>query len=85
MGDFGAATIYSTDHMQDKIVEYLEVKAFGHLVEDLQQRLALERNAWQVTELLKLQQKCQQSDVLKRPDFNSIVDQLKLVQIKNLS
>lgn len=80
LGDFGAATIYGIDHEQRALIERLEVKAFGHLMEDLHERTIFDNKDRQAGKLLDLQKHCQQNNVHERPDFPAIVAELISVQ-----
>ncbi|MBC3538863.1 leucine-rich repeat-containing protein kinase family protein [Rufibacter sediminis] len=79
--DFGAATIYDkTKPELAAALERMEVRAFGYLLEDLLDHLALEEVAHEtVSSLRGLQQACLQPQVLQRPDFAALVTQLTAI------
>ncbi|WP_121968285.1 leucine-rich repeat-containing protein kinase family protein [Leptolyngbya sp. BC1307] len=82
LGDFGAASFYDPgDRSTGKVLERLEVRAFGCLLEDLLMRCAIapeqsqEQSQAEVTTLntlRRLQQDCLQLEPTKRPLFPTI-------------
>ncbi len=81
LGDFGAATVYGTSHPSAHLIERLEVRAFGHLIDDL---LSLAKDigdsnqnktAWAkvADKLVNLEQRCTGAEVSKRPGFEQIL------------
>ncbi|ETK13757.1 protein kinase [Pseudomonas sp. FH1] len=69
LGDFGAASFHATaDSVETRALQQIEVRAFGILLGEL-----LERVDEQVSdELVALQIRCCQPDVLARPGFDEI-------------
>ena len=69
LGDFGAASFHATaDSVETRALQRIEVRAFGILLGEL-----LERVDEQVSdELVALQMRCCQPDVLARPGFDEI-------------
>lgn len=69
LGDFGAASFHATaDSVETRALQQIEVRAFGILLGEL-----LERVDEQVSdELVALQMRCCQPDVLARPGFDEI-------------
>ncbi|PSB33741.1 leucine-rich repeat-containing protein kinase family protein [Stenomitos frigidus] len=87
LGDFGAASFYdSTDPAIAQTMEWLEVRAFGCLLEDLLDRCVLEDSAVQkatVDRLRALQQDCMNPIVSKRPLFSTICKSLDALNLVN--
>lgn len=80
LGDFGAATIYGADHDDKHEIEKLEVRAYGHLIEDLVDHIEPQGRDCICTERLrKLHIDCTQSTPAKRPRFVSIQEQLSSI------
>ncbi|MGY2192618.1 protein kinase [Pseudomonas pergaminensis] len=69
LGDFGAASFHAmANTVETRALQRIEVRAFGILLGEL-----LERVEGQVSsELVELQKRCCQRDVLARPSFNEI-------------
>jgi hypothetical protein len=81
LGDFGAASFY--DPADAPLLERLEVRAFGCLLEDLLDRCRLDASSEQsstqqeaFTALRELQQDCLGSSLAQRPVFAEICDRL---------
>ncbi|MDQ0653634.1 protein kinase [Pseudomonas cedrina] len=77
LGDFGAASFHATtDTLETRALQRIEVRAFGVLLGEL-----LERVEGQVSDaLVALQKSCCQPDVLARPGFEEIEAVLKSIQ-----
>ncbi len=79
LSDFGAATLYSgLPEQQHALVERLEVRAFGCLLDDL---LGLYRGPRDLGDWLRLEalrDRCLLSDVPARPNFAQLLDELAL-------
>jgi hypothetical protein len=74
LGDFGAASFHSTaDTLETRALQRIEVRAFGVLLGELLARVG----AGVSEELIALQQRCCQPDVLARPAFEEIKALLK--------
>lgn len=80
VGDFGAATFYhSEDATTAPLLERLEVRAWGCLLEEL-----LERGVWTPEDaplkntLQTLQERCVAADVAARPSFAEVLQELVL-------
>lgn len=75
LGDFGAASFYVTRTPSTQLLESLEVRAFGCLLEDLLDRCTLNDSSTHVElrdRLHSLQQKCMSSVPSQRPSFTEI-------------
>ncbi len=70
LSDFGAAFYYNRADKQMRLLEKIEVAAFGHLLQDLIQISEPEDNLARISEL------CTNTCVDDRPTFASIVQQL---------
>lgn len=79
LSDFGAATIYRTTKPETAILlEKIEVRAFGCLLEDLLNYIVPDGKLTQRFKLLKnLQQDCQSETITLRPNFTIIQERLK--------
>ncbi len=73
-GDFGAATFYDKKNKSNaELLERIEVRAFGCLMEDLIERVIVEPKYLKVsTSLTDLKESCLIEDVLKRKKFEQI-------------
>jgi hypothetical protein len=77
LGDFGAASLYDTNSDLAPIIERVEVRAFGCLVEDVlnlvsERNLTNElRNKW-----MNLISSCTSLNVKSRLSFTSILEEL---------
>jgi serine/threonine protein kinase len=78
-GDFGAASFYDkTDKEQAVRLERLEVRAFGYLLEDLINHLeSRDSNQPSITIINNLKEACLHSDILQRPDFALICEEIE--------
>lgn len=74
LGDFGAASFHPTaDSDQALALERIEVRAFGVLLGELLERCDLAMTA----QLIELQGRCIQADVLGRPSFAQVHEALR--------
>ena len=72
-GDFGAATIYDYSDKNAELLEKLDVRAFGCLMEDLLNNLSLnDKNSGLTNFLFKLKEECMQTEISNRPNFEAI-------------
>ena len=77
LGDFGAACFHATDDSpHSRALQRIEVRAFGILLGELLERIDSGLSDQQRSELYDLQQRCIQPDVLARPDFARISQEL---------
>jgi Protein tyrosine and serine/threonine kinase/Leucine rich repeat len=82
LGDFGAASFYPDIPSLAQPLEWLEVRAFGCLLEDLLDRCALDSSHAQTEvcdRLRRLQQDCMNSVRSQRPPFTKICDVLTVI------
>ncbi|KAE9658880.1 protein kinase [Pseudomonas sp. PB105] len=69
LGDFGAASFHAkADTLETRALQRIEVRAFGVLLGELLERVEGGASG----ELLELQRRCCQPDVLARPNFEEI-------------
>jgi len=82
LGDFGAASIYDLKTNQTNKFEKLDVRAYGYLIEDLLLNLT-ESNLFfkNLERLKKIQNDCLKKEILNRPSFSNILDELSLLSI----
>lgn len=89
LGDFGAATRYDTlPATTAQLLERIEVRAFGCLLEELLQRLdsaAVARYPSLVTQLERLQQRCLDSSVARRPGFSQVHADIQAIGVGRVS
>jgi hypothetical protein len=77
LGDFGAACFYDTyDHELAHLLQRLEVRAYGCLLDDLLGLCSDPADHPAMNELRLLRDACWAADVAARPDFKDIVDLL---------
>lgn len=77
LGDFGAASFHSTeDNIESRALQRIEVRAFGILLGELLERIDSGLSDVRREELLALQQRCCQPQVLERPGFSEIITEL---------
>lgn len=77
LGDFGAATIYDTNSTIAPLLEKIDVRAFGCLLEDLlDHTLPEELKNETYNSLYQLKENCMLGESLNRPDFETISSQL---------
>ena len=79
LGDFGAATCYSKDFPNADLLERLDVRAFGCLLEEL---ISSSDDTLHASfEILRqIKNDCFQVEVVKRPSFSEILSALNLVK-----
>ena len=76
LGDFGAASFHATtDSLETRALQRIEVRAFGVLLGELLERVEASNET-----LRALQQRCCQPDMLARPSFEEIEALLKSMQ-----
>lgn len=74
LGDFGAASFHATtDSLEGRALQRIEVRAFGILLGELLERIDSGMGDDQRVLLEDLRQRCCQPDVLARPGFEEIV------------
>jgi len=71
MGDFGAATMYQKETDSSFLLERLDVRAFGCLVEDLLARI-IHEDADSIEKLVEIKNSCLNEIVHERPSFSEI-------------
>ncbi|ROM27531.1 protein kinase [Pseudomonas protegens] len=77
LGDFGAASFHAQDDtMQSRALQRLEVRAFGILLEELLERGDGSLSLGQQQKLAALVQRCCQPEVLARPGFTQVCEEL---------
>ena len=77
LGDFGAACFHAIDDsLHSRSLQRIEVRAFGILLGELLERIDSGLSDQQRAELIDLQQRCIQPDVLARPGFVEITQAL---------
>ena len=77
-GDFGAATFYNKNNLE--LLEYIDVRAFGCLLEDLLNHSTIDiYNRKTANALLNLKEKCLNEVITDRPKFIDILNDLKLI------
>lgn len=80
-GDFGAATLYDPNSVFASLIERVEVRAFGCLMEDLIVRVqSSDLNSEILTKLTKLKDDCLESNVQSRPDFTQMKQRLEKIK-----
>lgn len=73
LGDFGAASFHATtDTLQTRALQRIEVRAFGILLGELLARIEPQLSGADLTKLQDLQARCCQPEVLARPGFDEI-------------
>jgi hypothetical protein len=77
LGDFGAACFHAIDDSpHSRALQRIEVRAFGILLGELLKRIDSGLSDQQRSDLQGLQQRCIQPDVLARPGFVQISQEL---------
>lgn len=77
LGDFGAASFHAKDDTpESRALQRLEVRAFGVLLEELLERGDGSLSLEQRQKLAALVQRCCQPEVLARPDFALVCEEL---------
>ncbi|RON72582.1 protein kinase [Pseudomonas fluorescens] len=78
LGDFGAASFHATtDNVESRALQRIEVRAFGVLLGELLARIDSGLSDERRGVLEQLQRRCCQADVLARPGFSEVVEVLK--------
>ncbi|WP_095189922.1 leucine-rich repeat-containing protein kinase family protein [Pseudomonas sp. Irchel 3E19] len=78
LGDFGAASFHATtDNVETRALQRIEVRAFGVLLGELLARIDSGLSDERRGELEELQRRCCQADVPGRPGFSEVVAVLK--------
>jgi hypothetical protein len=78
LGDFGAASLYEPDNGPlAQVLEHLEVRAFGCLLEELITHCAQDADTRaSLGQLTDLKNQCLRSETTERPSFNSLLERL---------
>ena len=77
LGDFGAASFHATtDNLETRALQRIEVRAFGVLLGELLARIDSGLSAERREVLQALEQRCCQPDVLARPGFGEVIQVL---------
>ncbi|GJJ03888.1 hypothetical protein RugamoR64_44260 [Duganella rhizosphaerae] len=79
LGDFGAASLFAPDAPHAPGLQRLEVRAFGHLLDELMARCALP--AAQQAALAELQAACVQTDPAARPSLADVEQRIAALSI----
>ena len=82
LGDFGAATFYNQSDETSLLIERLDVRAFGCLIEDLLNQVS-NKESTTYDSLFELKNKCMNEIVYKRVDFKEILNTLKIQKTIN--
>lgn len=78
LGDFGAASFHSTtDSMETRALQRIEVRAFGVLLGELLARIDSGLSDERREVLEELARRCSQADVLGRPGFSEVIEVLQ--------
>ncbi|WP_395598404.1 leucine-rich repeat-containing protein kinase family protein [Pseudomonas sp. A1437] len=78
LGDFGAASFHSTtDSMETRALQRIEVRAFGVLLGELLARIDSGLSNERREGLEELARRCSQADVLGRPGFSEVLEVLQ--------
>ncbi|QJI45283.1 protein kinase [Pseudomonas sp. ADAK2] len=78
LGDFGGASFHATtDNLETRALQRIEVRAFGVLLEELLERIDSGLGDADRQVLEDLQRRCCQADVLARPGFGEVVGVLQ--------
>ena len=78
LGDFGAASFHSTtDSLETRALQRIEVRAFGVLLGELLARIESGLSDERREVLEALEQRCCQPDVLARPGFSEVIEVLQ--------
>ena len=73
--DFGAASFYSKEDQPNR--EFIEVRAFGYLLDDMLNNLYVVDDAHMYEKLVILKNKCLLEDVTSRPTFAEIFNEVE--------
>ncbi|MNV76417.1 hypothetical protein D3C71_1697680 [compost metagenome] len=78
LGDFGAASFHGiSDSLESRALQRIEVRAFGVLLGELLARIDSGLSDEGRGVLEDLERRCCQPQVLERPGFSDVVEQLK--------
>lgn len=78
LGDFGAASFHATtDSVETRALQRIEVRAFGVLLGELLARIESGLSDERREVLEALEQRCCQPDVLARPGFSEVIEVLQ--------
>lgn len=83
LGDFGAATCYDRNSEMAHLLERLDIRAFGCLLEDLLER-SIDKESAIIVKLEELKSICFIENVHQRPSFSEIQEKIKFLR-DNLS
>jgi len=75
-GDFGAATFYNKESKEAELIEKIEVRAYGCLLDDLLMNTNTDKHDTTIKILEEIKDNCMQENILSRPNFYSICKQL---------
>jgi hypothetical protein len=81
LGDFGAATFYNPKSNEAEAIEKIEVRAFGCLLDDMLMHTNEIENNSVIQLLAELRNDCMQESILSRPNFESICEQLDIINL----
>ena len=77
LGDFGAASFHATtDTLETRALQRIEVRAFGVLLGELLARIDSGLSDERRAVLEELERRCCQADVLARPGFSEVIEVL---------
>jgi hypothetical protein len=78
LGDFGAASFHAkSDSVESRALQRLEVRAFGVLLGELLERIDSGLTEERRGRLEELQQRCCQPQVMERPGFGEVMQELQ--------
>ncbi|MBV2131727.1 leucine-rich repeat-containing serine/threonine-protein kinase [Pseudomonas sp. MAP12] len=72
LGDFGAASFFDPGSARGQVLQRIEARAFGYLLEELLQRCPADEQVGRQQRLRQLQEQCVAESVEQRPDFASL-------------
>lgn len=76
-GDFGAASFYDKSISSARIIERIEVRAFGYLLDDLLSITTSDQNSEEQYVIKSIRDSCLSPEIDDRPDFAEITYRLK--------
>ncbi len=81
LGDFGAATPYDKENELGELIERLDVRAFGCLLDDMATRIPEDEDESDLISSLKMIiSRCFREDVRQRPSFMEVYQDLKKIK-----
>jgi hypothetical protein len=80
LGDFGAATFYNPKAKEAEAIEKIEVRAFGCLLDDMLMHTKVVESNSVIQLLVELRNDCMHENILVRPNFESICEQLERIE-----